>query len=102
MRLFAGHAVVVADADAAGVVEVADVGIDVGAALKSLRLVAAAEDCLEVLLVVGSEGIIVSILSCLDMKLRRETRVWLCKDLSCLQNSSCHALGKPQQAVCRS
>ena len=69
--LLAGRAVV------ADVVAGADVlGIDVAAAkgLKSLRLVAA-EGCLGVLLVVGSEGIIAPILSCLDMKFRSETRV---------------------------
>ena len=68
--LLAGRAVV------ADVVVGADVlGIDVAAAkgLKSLRLVAA-EGCLGVLLVVLG-GIIASILSCLDMKLRSETRV---------------------------
>ena len=68
MRLLVGRAVAV------GAIE-ADVGIDVGAAkgLESLRLVAAG--CLGVLLVVGSGGIIVSILSCLDTKLRSEMRV---------------------------
>ena len=89
----AGRVVVAAD-----VVGVADaLGIDVGAVLESLRLAAAS--CLGALLVVGSGVIIASILSCLDAKLRSETRVWLCEDLPCLQNSSCQTLGNPQQAV---
>ena len=104
MRLLAGRAVAV-DAVVVGtdVVEAADVlGINVGAAkgLKLLRLVVAG--CLGMLLVVGSGGIIVPILSCLGVKFRSEARVWLCKDLPCLQNSSCQTLGKPQQAVRRS
>ena len=67
-----GRAVVAADV--VGVDVIVGVTVIGGAALKLLRLVAA-EGCLGVLLVVGSGGIIVSIRSCLDTKLRSETRV---------------------------
>ena len=67
--LLAGRAVV---ADVVVGVDVLGIDVAVAKGLKSLRLVAAG--CLGVLLVVLG-GIIASILSCLDTKLRSEMRV---------------------------